>query len=109
MFPKEDLHSLEANKQCLVPDQLATVALVQLREAVRAADEDQQRRSGLEAEEGAQPLRKLGPPATARPGLRRAGVPDQVVGEQGAEDQHEDDLQHEPREREVDAGLAGAG
>lgn len=103
MFPEDDLHSLKADKQSLVPDQLAAIPLVQLRKAVRAPHEDQQRRRALEAEEDPQAPRELGAPAAPR----RAGVPDEVVGEQGAEDHHEDDLQHKPREGEVDAGLAG--
>ncbi len=93
------LHSFEPNKQCLVGDQVTTVALPEFDETVRATSEDQHGRNANEGQENLE---------SGVESYRLAGteVTKQIVTKQTDEDDEGKHLERHAGEGEIDADLA---
>lgn len=104
---KKDLHALQPNKQRLVRNQRPAIPLSQLHQPIRTPRRNQHNRQRHETKKQPQPR----PKRRTRTRSSRSGpeVPREVVGEEGAEDEHGGDLQAEADEGHVDADLACAG
>ena len=104
MVGQEDSHSLQPDKQALVPQQIRVrIPLAQLIHTIRTPREDKHRRQRQEAKEEAHPAVDDVGAAAPRP-----QVADHVVGKTGAKDHQHKDLQAQTGEGEVDARLGGA-
>ncbi|KAH8194318.1 hypothetical protein TruAng_011512 [Truncatella angustata] len=87
----------QADKQSLITKRLTEITALQLDDAVRTADQDQDDGHEQERQEDLDPGRDA-PPGGSRRGPRAGG---EVVGEEAEEDHQREDLEHEPGQRDV--------